>query len=420
MKLENLSVKKFLRLITIGLLATSFLVLLCLFLVTKNLRVVLYGGLLTAVFLVWGGIFLHYFQKKLTLFTDSLCRTLDDMMDSAARPEMDYEAETLLARISHRLERLYNIMQKDRNTVAKEKADLQSLLSDISHQTKTPIANLKMLNETMLTRPISEEQRREFLQATGSQLDKLDFLIQAMVKTSRLEAGVITLEKKDALIEETLVYAINGILAPMEKKGIELTVDCPEGLTISHDSRWTSEALFNLLDNAVKYTPAGGSIHVSVQNWEMYWKIDVTDTGRGIPEQEQATIFKRFYREEAVHEVDGIGIGLYLAREIITMQGGYIEAGVIPKFAACATQGVPWFQERGLWQDNSYEPRPGDIIFFDWDDGGQDGESDHVGIVEKVENGRVYTVEGNSGDSVRQNSYPIGYYEIYGYGTPAY
>ena len=306
------------------------------------------------------------------------------------------------------------------NTVAKEKADLQSLLSDISHQTKTPIANLKMLNETMLTRPISEEQRREFLQATGSQLDKLDFLIQAMVKTSRLEAGVITLEKKDVLIEETLVSAINGILAPMEKKNIELTVDCPEGLTISHDSRWTSEALFNLLDNAVKYTPAGGSIHVSVQNWEMYWKIDVTDTGRGIPEQEQATIFKRFYREEAVHEVDGIGIGLYLAREIITMQGGYIEAGVIPKFAACATQGVPWFQERGLWQDNSYEPRPGDIIFFDWDDGGQDGESDHVGIVEKVENGRVYTVEGNSGDSVRQNSYPIGYYEIYGYGTPAY
>lgn len=84
------------------------------------------------------------------------------------------------------------------------------------------------------------------------------------------------------------------------------------------------------------------------------------------------------------------------------------------------SQGVPWFQERGLWQDNSYEPRPGDIIFFDWDDGGQDGSSDHVGIVEKVENGRIYTIEGNSGDSCRQNSYPVGYYEIYGYGTPAH
>ncbi len=324
MKIENLSMKKFLWFITGGLLATSFLVLLCLFLTTKNLQLVLYGGLLTAVFLVWGGIFLHYFQKKLTLFTDSLCRTLDGMMDSAARPEMDYEAETLLAKISHRLEQLYSIMQKDRNTVAKEKADLQSLLSDISHQTKTPIANLKMLNETMLTRPISEKQRREFLQATGSQLDKLDFLIQAMVKTSRLESGAIALEKKNAPIEDALAAAINGILALMEKKNITLTVNCPEGLTVFHDSRWTSEALFNLLDNAVKYTPAGGSMGVDVQDWEMYLKIDVTDTGRGIPEREQAAIFKRFYREESVHDVDGIGIGLYLAREIITMQGGYI------------------------------------------------------------------------------------------------
>ena len=99
---------------------------------------------------------------------------------------------------------------------------------------------------------------------------------------------------------------------------------------------------------------------------------------------------------------------------------GYIEAGVIPKFAACASQGVPWFQEHGLWQAGNYEPRPGDLIFFDWAAGGQDGHADHVGIVERVENGRVYTVEGNSDDAVRQSSYPIGYHEIYGYGTPAY
>lgn len=322
--MANLSMKKFLWCIVCGVLTTSAFLLFYLFCITKNLWLVLYGGMLTAILLVWGGIFLYYFQKKLTLFTDSLCRMLDNMIDSTARPEIDYEAETLLARISHRLERLYNIMQKSKNTVAKEKADLQSLLSDISHQTKTPIANLKMLNETMLSRPISEEQRKEFLQATSSQLDKLDFLIQAMVKTSRLESGVIALHKKDTLIEETLVKAINGILVPMEKKKIELAVYCPENLTISRDSRWTSEALFNLLDNAVKYTSTGGNICIFVQSWEMYLKIDISDTGRGIPEQEQATIFKRFYREEAVHDVEGIGIGLYLAREIITMQGGYI------------------------------------------------------------------------------------------------
>ena len=102
---------------------------------------------------------------------------------------------------------------------------------------------------------------------------------------------------------------------------------------------------------------------------------------------------------------------------------GYIDAGVIPKFAGCVN-GVNWFKERGQWLDGSEEPVPGMIIFFDWDNKGssgpQDGESDHVGIVERVEDGRVYTVEGNSGDSCRENSYVIGHYEIYGYGVPAY
>lgn len=324
MKLQNLSVRAFLRKIVAGTLLTAALLLLIFFLLTKDVRVVICGIILTAAFYIWGMVFLHYFQKKLSLFTDGLCQTLDHMMDSTDRPQVDYEAETLLSRISHRLERLYNVMQKTRHTAEGEKEELQSLVSDISHQTKTPIANLKLINDTMLTRPLTEEKRKEFLQATGTQLDKLDFLIQGMVKTSRLETGVITLEKQDAVIGDTLVSAINGVLAPMEQKEISLLVDCPSDLTISHDSRWTSEALFNILDNAVKYTSAGGSIQVRVRDWEMYLRIDVTDTGRGIPEHSQGTIFKRFYRDEAVHDIDGVGIGLYLAREIITMQGGYI------------------------------------------------------------------------------------------------
>ena len=324
MKLQNLSVRVFLRKIVAGALLTAALLLLIFFLLTKDVRVVICGIILTAAFYIWGMVFLHYFQKKLSLFTDGLCQTLDHMMDSTDRPQVDYEAETLLSRISHRLERLYNVMQKTRHTAEGEKEELQSLVSDISHQTKTPIANLKLINDTMLTRPLTEEKRKEFLQATGTQLDKLDFLIQGMVKTSRLETGVITLEKQDAVIGDTLVSAINGVLAPMEQKEISLSEFCPSDLTISHDSRWTSEALFNILDNAVKYTSAGGSIQVRVRDWEMYLRIDVTDTGRGIPEHSQGTIFKRFYRDEAVHDIDGVGIGLYLAREIITMQGGYI------------------------------------------------------------------------------------------------
>ncbi|MDD2957873.1 MAG: HAMP domain-containing sensor histidine kinase [Lachnospiraceae bacterium] len=325
MKMQRYSVRKILLAIVIYAALTAAALLLALYLLTGNVTLVLCGLLLTAALFAWGAVFLKFFQKKLSEFTDSLCRTLDGMIDGSEKPDMDFDAETSLSRISHRLERLYNIMQASHCKIKDEKAELQSLISDISHQTKTPIANLKMVNDTLLTRTMPEEKQREFLQAMGSQLDKLDFLIQAMVKTSRLETGIITLEKKQALFADTLTIAVNGVLATMEKKKIALSVNCPEKLMLFHDSRWTAEALYNLLDNAVKYTPAGGSISVSVHEWEMYLKVDVTDTGKGISESEQGAIFKRFYREEAVHDIDGIGIGLYLAREIITMQGGYIK-----------------------------------------------------------------------------------------------
>lgn len=325
MKLQRYTFRKFLLTIVISATLTAVMVLLVAYFLTGNTTLVLWGVLLTVSLFVWGAILLNFFQKKLSEFTDSLCRTLDGMINGSEKPYLDFEAETSLSRISHRLERLYNIMQVNSRKVEKEKEELQSLVSDISHQTKTPIANLKMVNDTLLTRTMQVEKQREFLQAMGSQLDKLDFLIQAMVKTSRLETGIITLEKKQAVFADTLTSSINGILAPMEKKQITLSVDCPANLTIFHDSRWTAEAIYNLLDNAVKYTPAGGSICVAVQQREMCLKVDVTDSGRGIPESKQGAIFKRFYREEEVHDIDGIGIGLYLAREIITMQGGYIK-----------------------------------------------------------------------------------------------
>lgn len=179
---------------------------------------------------------------------------------------------------------------------------------------KTPIANLKMINNTLLEQEVPAQKQQEFLTAQSSQLDKLDFLMQAMIKTSRLETGVISLEQREQSIYETLAAALGGIFLNAEKKKIDVQVDCPEGLMVSHDRKWTTEALFNILDNAVKYTPASGNIWVSVECWEMYVKIDITDNGIGISEEHQGTIFKRFYREDTVHDAEGIGIGLYLAR----------------------------------------------------------------------------------------------------------
>ena len=287
--------------------------------------VLLAGLLLTACALFWMFLLTLFFAKRLSQFTSDLCQTMDSMISGGEEPARAEDRETIFARISYRLSRLYGILQENRRKVDEERRELQTLVSDISHQVKTPVANLKMVTDTLLAKPVTEQERRDFLQGIRSQTDKLEFLVQSMGKASRLETGAVTLEKKDAPLLDTLAQAMSGIVYGAEQKGISVEVQCPDDLRVSHDSKWTAEALFNLLDNAVKYTPAGGKISVSVEQWEMYVKLDVTDTGRGIPESRQAAIFRRFYREEEVHDQPGVGIGLYLAREIISRQGGYIK-----------------------------------------------------------------------------------------------
>ena len=322
---KNLSVKRLFGLIVGGLFLSMAVITLYLFFITKQMAVLLTGSVLLLCALIWFFLLMQIFGKRLSAFTSDLCQTLDHMIEGTEPPMRPEDSETMLARISHRLTRLYQIMQENRRKVDEERQELQSLISDISHQVKTPVSNLKMAADTLLEKPVSEAERIDFIRGICSQTDKLDFLFQALVKTSRLETGVIQLEKKPGRLFDTVAQAMSGIVYAAEKKEITVSVDCSEDLTVSHDGKWTSEALFNLLDNAVKYTPAGGKIAVSVVPWEMYVEIKVTDTGKGISESNQAAIFRRFYREEEVHDQQGVGIGLYLAREIVTRQGGYIK-----------------------------------------------------------------------------------------------
>ena len=325
MTFKNLSVKRLFGWIVAGLFLSMSVITLSLFFITKQTAVLLTGGVLLLCALIWLFLLTQIFGKRLSAFTSVLCQTLDHMIEGNEAPLRPEDSETMLARICYRLSRLYQIMQENRRKVDEERRELQSLISDISHQVKTPVSNLKMAADTLLEKPVSEAERIDFIRGIFSQTDKLDFLFQVLVKTSRLETGVIQLEKKPGRLFDTVAQAMSGIVYAAEKKGIAVSVDCPEDLTVSHDSKWTSEALFNLLDNAVKYTPAGGKIAVSVVLWEMYVEVKVTDTGKGISESNQAAIFRRFYREEEVHEQQGVGIGLYLAREIVTRQGGYIK-----------------------------------------------------------------------------------------------
>ena len=306
MRTEKLSVNKVCMVACAALFLLSIAMPVTIYFLTQNV-LALCCGLLYAVFVAGCMVaFLAFVRRKLTLFSDALCKLLDDMMSADQTPPQYTEEENLFYKIQHRLSRLYEVLRESKSSIAKERADLQELISDISHQVKTPIANLKMLDATLLEQTVTPEKQREFLVAMDSQLDKLDFLMQAMIKTSRLETGVISLQPQPQAIYDTLAAALGGILLNAEQKKIAVTVDCPETVIAAHDRKWTTEALFNILDNAVKYTPEGGKVHVAVVCWEMYVKIDISDTGIGIPEQHQGTIFKRFYRESSVHDAPGI------------------------------------------------------------------------------------------------------------------
>ena len=251
--------------------------------------------------------------------------TLDRMLDAATRGDFRESLydESRLSALETRMAHYLSSSAVSARNLAAEKDIIKTLIGDISHQTKTPIANLLLYAQLLLEQDLPPESRA-CVSALERQAEKLQFLIDALVKTSRLETGVLAMAPKSHPIQRLLDGAASQAAPKAEARGIALTVE-PVDLTARFDPKWTSEALYNLVDNAVKYTPAGGSVTLRAIGYELFCRVDVTDTGPGIPEAEQARIFQRFYRSPASSEEEGVGIGLYLARQIAAGQGGYLK-----------------------------------------------------------------------------------------------
>lgn len=201
-----------------------------------------------------------------------------------------------------------------------EKEKLKALIGDISHQTKTPIANILLYTQLLKEQP----GNTDCLEALEGQTKKLQSLIDALVKTSRLETGVIALHPEPGELGTVMTSAVSQLRPKAEERGIRITLEHGEANAV-FDPKWTEEALYNLLDNAVKYTPSGGRVSVSTTVYPMFSAVHVRDTGPGIAEEEQPKIFQRFYRGEAHREEEGVGIGLYLVRQIAEGQGGFVK-----------------------------------------------------------------------------------------------
>lgn len=255
-------------------------------------------------------------------------RRLDEMLEQAINGEFEEERydETELSRLEAKWKRYLTASKMSMEQLNKNREGMQALVSDISHQTRTPLSNILLYSQLLCEQTESPEEKH-LAEQIVRQAEKLEFLIQALVKMSRLESNVLVLKPQRQPVEPLLLEAMEEILPKAAKKKIHVKLqgNFSNNMKAVYDKKWTAEALGNILDNAVKYSPLESTVEVSVERFEFYVCISVRDEGIGISEEERAQIFSRFYRSAEVQQEDGIGIGLYLAREIVQKEKGYMK-----------------------------------------------------------------------------------------------
>lgn len=277
-------------------------------------------------------LLLDYLHRRSTDdLLESLTLLIESLVDTRAVAPFPEEEDTLLSRLQNQLIKLRAILKSHLEQVDQEKGHIQSLVSDIAHQVKTPVATARAYCELLREDGISDSERQNRLDALQNALDKLTFLTESLIQLSRMESGLIHLSPTPVDLGDLLLEAIKQIYPRAREKSLELNYTPGTLPAVRTDDRWTAEAIANLLDNAVKYTPARGQITISSSLLPSYVRLDIFSTSVPIPEEEQAQVFARFFRGSASAGQEGVGIGLYLAREIMTHQQGFIRLTTSPR-----------------------------------------------------------------------------------------
>lgn len=275
--------------------------------------------IITVVILAAGTVFWYHHRTRRIM--DNLNRMLDIAMQGDFTEE--HFDESMLSSVENKLAHYLTASATSARNVQAEKDKIKTLIADISHQTKTPIANILLYTQLLREQSLPEESQL-CIDSLESQSRKLQSLIDALVKTSRLESGIITLRPSAGNLASVIQSAISQLAPKAEEKGISIVTESTDAEAV-FDPKWTEEAIFNMLDNAVKYTPSGGEVRISVTSYELFSAVHISDTGPGIPEEEQPKVFQRFYRGLEHQNEEGVGIGLYLVRQITEGQGGYVK-----------------------------------------------------------------------------------------------
>lgn len=254
-------------------------------------------------------------------------RSIDRLLDCVLNQEkitLSDVQEGDLSALVNKINRIQKVLWKQVELAETEKEQVKSLVSNMSHQLKTPLANLSIYTEILNSEDLDKQKKEEMAEKIKKQIDKLDWIIGSLAKMVKLEQDVISFDAEGISIKKTLLDAIDTVYEKLEKKGILLVSEPYEDILLFHNRKWTVEVFVNLLENAVKYTKRGGTIRIRVCPYEIYTEIQIIDNGCGIREDEITEIFKRFYRSREVEHIDGSGIGLYLSNLILEKEKGYM------------------------------------------------------------------------------------------------
>ena len=227
---------------------------------------------------------------------EALSEALEKLINGEAPETEGISQDTLPSKVRSQILRLGEIMKAKDQALGKEKEEIRGMIADTAHQLRTPLANMESYLELLETMDWEEKERENYLLALRESEEKIRFLTEGLIKMARLESRIIQIRKEARDLQETLLESILQVKKEAEEKHIEIRLEMKAGEQTPHDRQWLGEAVYNLLDNSVKYSEDYGQILMAVVRNEMFTQIRVRDWGRGIEEGEENLVFGRFYR----------------------------------------------------------------------------------------------------------------------------